>query len=261
MTSLCGCEPRVNIPLVTSATSLEIFPIPCLSDNYAYALIEAQGAWIVDPSEAEPVEAFLKGKGLSLLGILLTHHHWDHVGGVLELVRGRGDLPVVCHSLDASRVKGANHLVDAPADEWVDSGLKIAEQNVWARHIPGHTRAAIAWKVGDSVFTGDTLFAAGCGYLFEGSAQEMYASLRAICEQPDETRLWFGHEYTAANLRFARVAEPNNADMRTRLAGLREGECTSPSSVAQEKATNPFVRARDAAHFGELRNAKNNWKG
>ena len=204
---------------------LLIEPVPCLRDNYAYLLREPDrgDAWLVDPSEAGPPAEALRRHGCTLRGIFATHHHHDHVGGIAELVGWFPGVWVAGHDSDRGRIPGQTNFVAAPTDAWIDAGIEVGGRRVLALHIPGHTRGAIAWRIAgepDDVFTGDTLFAGGCGRLFEGTPAQMHESLQRITALPGATRLWFGHEYTAANLRFAAVAEPDNAAVPRRAAGL-----------------------------------------
>ena len=249
--------------------TLVIEPIACLKDNYAY-LIHASGAtdaYLVDPSEAGPVSAALARHNLVLRGILATHHHQDHVGGISDLAAQWGATLafVAGHASDRGRIPQQTTFVAAPAERFVATDLKIAGRTVLARHIPGHTRGAIAWglpadadpAVPADVFTGDTLFGAGCGRLFEGTPADMFGSLAALTDLPETTRLWFGHEYTAGNLRFAEFVEPDNQAVLARRAGL--GMCTTPTTVALERATNPFVRASSIEVLAERRAAKDNF--
>jgi hydroxyacylglutathione hydrolase len=241
-----------------------IVAVPCLSDNYAYLVHDGTHAWVVDPSESPPVDAALERLGLKLVGVLATHHHPDHVGGIPGLVAKHGALPVAGHEADRGRIPEQTIFVDAPTDRFVDVDLTVVGQRVRAAHIPGHTRAAIAWVLlGDDgeptdVFTGDTLFAAGCGRLFEGTPAQMHTSLQLLCALPATTRMWFGHEYTKSNLRFAAAVEPDHAPIAERVATL--ADCTTPTTVALERATNPFVRARDAEELGARRAAKDSFK-
>jgi hydroxyacylglutathione hydrolase len=245
---------------------LVITAVPCLRDNYAYLVrgATATQAWVVDPSEPEPVIAALAAAGLGLAGVLATHHHPDHVGGVPGLLAHFGARPVAAHASDRDRIEGQSVFVDAPTTGFVDSGVIIDGRRALAAHIPGHTRGAIAWylpaEAGDDghVFTGDTLFAGGCGRLFEGTPAQMYASLTLLCSLPETTKMWFGHEYTASNLRFAAVAEPDNDAIARRAAALPP--CTTPTTVALERATNPFVRAGDAEGLGRRRAAKDEFR-
>ncbi len=237
-----------------------ITAVPCLRDNYAYLVHDGDMAWIVDPSEPAPVIDALAAHGLRPAGILATHHHPDHTGGIEGLVARFGAMPVGGHADDRGRIPAQTVFLDAPTDRFVDAGLTIAGCAVQAALIPGHTRAAIAWMLVDpgggpgDVFTGDTLFAAGCGRLFEGTPAQMHTSLQLLCALPEATRLWFGHEYTAANLRFAAAVEPDHAPIRERADALPA--CSTPTTVALERATNPFVRAPDADELGRRRAAK-----
>jgi hydroxyacylglutathione hydrolase len=241
--------------------ALIIEPIPCLSDNYAYLVREEGSAdgFVVDPSEAAPVAARLAHHHLTLRGILATHHHPDHVGGIAGLVRA--GVWVAGHARDRGRIPEQTVFLEAPTERFVEAGLKVAGRRLLGMHIPGHTRAAVAWALaqeGDpeptDVFTGDTLFAAGCGRLFEGTPAEMWRSLRSITALPEPTRLWFGHEYTRNNLRFAATVEPDNAAVAQRLAAV--GPSTTPTTVGLERSTNPFVRAGSADELARRRIAK-----
>ncbi|GMV16350.1 MAG: hydroxyacylglutathione hydrolase [Polyangiaceae bacterium] len=222
---------------------MRVIIVPCLQDNYAY-LIHAEGsrrALVVDPSEAEPVRGALDAHGLELAGILNTHHHWDHTGGNEELCQAFGELPVYGHGSDAGRIPLLSSKL-THGESFEAAGLAFR-----ALHVPGHTSGAVAYVTGDAVFTGDTLFAAGCGRLFEGTPAQMYESLNEkLGALPDETRVYCGHEYTASNLRFAAHVEPSNADVRAkaeRVAVLRErGEPSVPSTIGEERRTNPFMR-------------------
>jgi hydroxyacylglutathione hydrolase len=229
-----------------------VTPVPCLRDNYAY-LVRADGsdtALVVDPSEAEPVLRALEEQGLTLGGILNTHHHADHVGGNEELARRAGagrsggaktPIPIFGHASDRGRIPGQTELVEHGQE------IEVAGLRARILHIPGHTRGAVAYVFDGAVFTGDTLFAAGCGRLFEGTPADMYESLNVkLAALPDDTRVYCGHEYTANNLRFAATVEPGNEAVRvkaTRVAAQRErGEPTVPSTIGEERLTNPFMR-------------------
>jgi len=217
--------------------------IPCLRDNYAY-LLHAPGsreALIVDPSESEPVLRELAAEQLDLVGILCTHHHLDHVGGNEGLLARLGSIPVYAHTSDRGRIPGQTQFL-ADGDTFTAAGLTF---DVF--YIPGHTLGAVAYVGQGSVFTGDTLFAAGCGRLFEGTPEMMYQSLNVrLGALPDETLVYCGHEYTAANLKFAAHVEPANAavqDKARRVAEIRaKGLPSVPSTIGEERATNPFMR-------------------
>lgn len=245
--------------------TLRVEPVACLRDNYAYLVHEGEAAaWVVDPSEPAPVIAALAQRGLGLAGVLATHHHVDHVGGIAGLREHFGAFEVAGHASDRGRIPHQSQFVDAPLHAFAPTELAVFGRRLQAAHIPGHTLGAIAWYLeaeGDApghVFTGDTLFAAGCGRLFEGTPAQMLGSLRVMCELPEATQMWFGHEYTAANLRFAAATEPGNAAVAERIAALPA--CTTPTTVALERATNPFVRAADADELGRRRAAKDTFR-
>jgi hydroxyacylglutathione hydrolase len=232
---------------------VEVALVPCLRDNYAYVLYPAGGkaAVIVDPSEAAPVLAVLDRLGLSPVAILATHHHADHVGGNLELRTRHPKLRIFGFAGDRERIPG---LSDALHD---GQTFEIGSASFTALHIPGHTRGALAYVTDGVVFTGDTLFGAGCGRLFEGTPAQMYRSLNeTLAALPEETRVFCGHEYTVNNLRFAQQLEPGNADVAERLrraSALREqGEATLPSTLGEERRTNPFLRCSEPSLLDAL---------
>jgi hydroxyacylglutathione hydrolase len=234
---------------------MRVVAVPCLLDNYAYLVVDGERAAVVDPGEAAPIEEALARERLQLVAIWLTHHHHDHVGGVAALVAARAKLDVVAHVRDRDRIP---HVTCA-----VDDGDAVALDNVPLARIiynPGHTLGAISyWLEHDAaVFTGDTLFASGCGKVFEGTAAQMHASLARLAALPPETRVYFGHEYTAKNLRFAATAEPDTAAIAARTAALRVP--STPSTIADELATNPFVRAPDVETFARLRASKDRFR-
>jgi len=230
--------------------SFRVVPVPCLSDNYAYLVVceRTNLAAIVDPGEPRPILDAIARAGVQPAAIWATHHHPDHVGGIEGVCVAVGPLEVVAHRRDTSRVPRASRLVE--------DGDEVAVGDVRARivHNPGHTLGAISYVIdGDpgAVFTGDTLFAAGCGRLFEGTAEMMWTSLSRLTALPPDTRVYFGHEYTAANLRFAAVVEPDSAAVAERATAVAAARArhqpTTPSTVADELATNPFVRAGEPA--------------
>lgn len=224
---------------------MRVLPIACFSDNYAY-LVSADGsdeALVVDPSEAAPVLSALSNEGLRLSAILCTHHHWDHVGGNDALVQTLGPMPVYAHESSLGVIARQNQGV-SHEQRFQAAGLEIR-----ALHVPGHTLDAISYVIGDCVFTGDTMFAAGCGRLFEGTAEQMYDSLcNKIGALPAQTKVFCGHEYTVGNLRFAVHAEPENQAALERLDQAQQmrarGEPTVPSTLALEFLTNPFLRCK-----------------
>ncbi|MGH8737219.1 MAG: hydroxyacylglutathione hydrolase [Burkholderiales bacterium] len=223
---------------------LEIVPVKAFKDNYIWTLREGTRAAVVDPGEARPVIDYLAREKLELVAILATHHHADHVGGIPGLLE-RGRVPVYGprgEPIDTlTRAVEEGDTVTIP-----ELGLSFAVLD-----IPGHTRAHIAYYGADCLFCGDTLFACGCGRLFEGTAEQMYASLEKLRALPDSTRVYCGHEYTLANIGFARSVEPGNAALGAREARdrkLREaGKPTLPTTLGEEKATNPFLRCLEPA--------------
>jgi hydroxyacylglutathione hydrolase len=221
-----------------------IIPIPAFTDNYIWLLRHGTGAVVVDPGDAAPVLAYLSAEGLALTAILATHHHGDHVGGIAGLLE-RHPVPVF----------GPAHETIPHRTRAMEDGDRVEVPGLpgsfTAIDIPGHTAGHIAF-FGDvagapSLFCGDTLFAAGCGRLFEGTPAQMWTSLSTLSRLPAATRVYCGHEYTLANLRFALAVEPANDELHARLAresARRErGEPTLPSTIALEHATNPFLRA------------------
>ncbi|MBM4360275.1 MAG: hydroxyacylglutathione hydrolase [Deltaproteobacteria bacterium] len=230
-----------------------VLVVPCLQDNYAYLVVGSEGrAVVVDPSEAAAVERALAAEGLRLTGVLCTHHHWDHVGGVPELRERHDGLAVFAHRADAARIGGPTDALD-DGDRLAIAGLEFE-----ALHVPGHTLGAVAWLGGGAVFTGDTLFLAGCGRLFEGPASMMHASLERLADLTPETRVYCGHEYTLSNLRFAAAMEPANEAVAAKRAWAEAerdaGRPTVPSTIAEERRTNPFLRCAEPslrARFSE----------
>jgi len=223
---------------------LEIVPVKAFKDNYIWTLRDDKRAAVVDPGDARPVIEYLTREKLELIAILATHHHADHVGGIAELL-GRGRVPVYGPRGEPietlTRAVGEGDTVTIP-----ELGLSFAVLD-----IPGHTRAHIAYYGADCLFCGDTLFACGCGRVFEGTPEQMYASLEKLRALPDSTRVYCGHEYTLANIGFARSVEPGNGALGAREARDRKlraaGKPTLPTTLGEEKATNPFLRCLEPA--------------
>lgn len=224
---------------------IQISALPAFTDNYIWLLQDpgTQRCAVVDPGDAAPVLAWLQQHpGWSLTDILITHHHHDHVGGV-------------------ERLKSATEAtVYGPADENIparDVALRDNDRvsmlgwdfDVYA--VPGHTLGHIAYYHEGVLFCGDTLFAAGCGRLFEGSPEQMHASLQRLAALPDDTQVYCTHEYTQSNLKFAAAVEPDNTDIAERVEHVRQlrsrDEMTLPSNLALEKRTNPFLRTAETS--------------
>lgn len=222
---------------------MQVIPVPQLSDNYAYLIIDdaTREAAVVDCAEAEPVLRQAAAHGVELRAILPTHHHWDHIGGNADLLAQRR-LEVYAYRGQGARVPGCTREVQE--GDTVQFGALRAR----VLFIPAHTAGHVAYSFDreGAVFTGDTLFAGGCGRLFEGDAALMMQSLGTLMALPDDTRVYFGHEYTEKNLRFALTLEPDNEALRRKHAWAveqgRRGQPTTPTTIAAEKATNPFLR-------------------
>jgi hydroxyacylglutathione hydrolase len=225
---------------------LQIIPIPAFADNYIWLLQKGKQAVPVDPGDAAPVIAYLERENLQLAAILATHHHGDHVGGIRALL-GRAPVPVYGPARET--IPGRTHAL-SEADGIVVPGIDL-ELAVF--DIPGHTAGHIAYVAAEEepplLFCGDTLFAAGCGRLFEGTPAQMVTSLAKLAALPEATQVYCGHEYTLANLRFAAAVEPDNARIGERRlleqAKRDRGLPTLPSTIAEERATNPFLRTEE----------------
>ena len=234
---------------------MQVIPVPVLKDNYSYLVIDRarQRALVIDPSEAGPVDRALRAEGVTLAGILNTHHHWDHVGGNEALVV-QYRCPVVVGFDDVAKVPSCTR----PVTDENEQSLETFRFR--ALHVPGHTRGAVTYVFGDAAFTGDTLFLLGCGRLFEGTAEEMFHSLQRLAALPRSTKIFCGHEYVLSNLAFAESVDPTNVTLRRRGENFREtrrrGEPSVPALLSDEILTNPFLRAADADAFSLLRQAK-----
>jgi len=240
--------------------ALQVSLIPVLSDNYVFLIERGQQAAVVDPAVAGPVIAALDAKGLELTAILQTHHHSDHIGGTPGLLERWPQARVIASAADCLRipmqtvgVEGGDH-------------VPLLGEDVQVLDVPGHTRAHIAFLLPESghLFCGDTLFAGGCGRLFEGTAEQMYGSLQVLAALPAETQVWCAHEYTASNLAWAADQQPEDQAVAARLAEVldrrHQGLPTIPSSIGLERATNLFVRAPNPVALAELRQSKDHWR-
>jgi len=222
---------------------MKVIVIPHSFDNYAYLIIcEKSGeAAVVDPGEFYPVSSELKKHEIRLRAVYCTHHHGDHIGGLAELCKEYDELKVYGSAEDAGRIPGMNCLLTEEVEICVG---KTAGRVITT---PGHTRGSICYSFNEHLFTGDTLFGGGCGRLFEGSPMEMYESLNVKLKKFGmDTKIWFGHEYTTPNLKFAKSVEPDNAAVDRRLAEIEKNRSgpliTTPSSMQLECETNPFLR-------------------
>jgi hydroxyacylglutathione hydrolase len=232
---------------------LTIDPIAAFSDNYIWLIRNdhTNDAFVVDPGDAAPVEAALKERQLSLSGILITHHHLDHTGGLAQL-RARYN-PVVYGPAN-SAIEGIDHRVGG------GDTVQVLGETLSVMEVPGHTLDHIAYfHDGEPpiLFCGDTLFAGGCGRVFEGTPPMMHESLQTLAALPTDTRVYCAHEYTLANLAFALAVEPDNAELQQRVADARAtragNEPTVPSTLSLELKTNPFLRCNEPELLESLR--------
>lgn len=257
--------------------ALAVSLIPVLNDNYVFVLHDSPKAEepsgravVVDPAVAAPVRAWLEAHRLELVAVLQTHHHSDHIGGTAGLLERWPAAAVIAAAADRDRIPLQTLSVRG------GDCLTLLGRAVEVLEVPGHTRAHLAYVLPEvpgghgELFCGDTLFAAGCGRLFEGSAEQMHHSLQQLAQLPDSTRVWCAHEYTRANLRWAAAlvaAEPEAAAgaITARLAAVElarsQGQATIPSTIALERATNLFLRAGNAATLAALRRHKDGWQG
>lgn len=241
-------------------TPLEIHMFPCLNDNYGFLVHSPDSGETaaIDTPEASKIVQACDSKGWRLTHIWNTHHHFDHVGGNLELQKSHG-AKIIGPGHDVKRIPGLTHGVKG------GESFSFGGHEVHILDTPGHTTSHIIYHIpsAEAAFVGDTLFVLGCGRLFEGTPQQMYDSLGAIAALPLETKLYCAHEYTLSNARFAITVEPDNTDLIDYIEyakSLREqGIPTVPTTVEMEIKTNPFVRAASAEKLGEIRAAKDNF--
>ncbi|MAJ59737.1 MAG: hydroxyacylglutathione hydrolase [bacterium TMED88] len=250
---------------------LQIERIPTFSDNYTYLVIceDTREAVIIDAPEAAPVIQKVEETGAKVTGILSTHHHLDHSAANPELAEHYG-APVYAHVSDAERLPGFTHGLEE------GDTFEVGRETARVLFIPSHTMGHVAYvfDAAKAAFTGDMLFAGGCGRLFEGNAAMMYEALcQKLAALPDDVRVFCGHEYTESNLRFAVTVEPENQAMWAKLERvqkLRAGaaadwhdagtdEMTIPSTIGEERETNPFMRADSAEELGRIRTAKDHF--
>lgn len=233
----------------------QIVAVPVLSDNYVWLMHSGEDTVVVDPGAAAPVLDALAERGWTASAIWNTHWHPDHTGGNAELKAATG-APITGPAAEADRIPTLDHTVTGGDRlDWAGIEVRVIDT-------PAHTAGHISFHLPEIqvAFVGDTLFAMGCGRLFEGTAAQMFAAMRAYDAMPGETRLYPAHEYTLSNARFAASAEPDNRAIADRLAEVERlrsgGTITLPTTVAAERATNPFLRAGDAATLARLRRTK-----
>lgn len=230
--------------------ALAITPIPAFSDNYIWCIHDNRLAIAVDPGDAKPVQTFLQQRGLALAGILVTHHHWDHVTGIAPLTAQWPGIPVWGPANET--IPGRTVALHGGDSITLPLGLRLQ-----ALDLPGHTLGHIGYfgadclGLGPVLLCGDTLFSSGCGRLFEGTAEQMHTSLSLLAALPEATRVYCTHEYTQSNLRFASEVEPANTAIQARASEVNQlrqaGEPTLPTSIHLELQVNPFLRVREQA--------------
>ena len=229
---------------MSQTNDFEVVPLRAFRDNYIWTLRNDRYAAVVDPGDARPVLDYLQQQRLELCAVLATHHHADHVGGIADLLKHRS-VPVY-----GPRGEPISTL-SRPISEGDEVQIAQLGLRFQVLDIPGHTRAHIAYYGANSLFCGDTLFACGCGRLFEGTAEQMAVSLEKLAALPEATLIYSGHEYTLANIAFASAVEPDNQELKLRASSDAQkrklNHPTLPSTIAREKRTNPFLRCLEPA--------------
>ncbi|MEB3264236.1 MAG: hydroxyacylglutathione hydrolase [Synechococcus sp.] len=243
------------------ATPLAVSLLPVLQDNYIFVLARGQEAAVVDPAVAEPVIAWLEERGLELVAVLQTPHHSDHIGGTPALLRRWPAAAVIAAASDRARIPFQTQGVEG------GERFTLLGNAVEVLAVPGHTHSHIAFHLPEAghLFCGDALFAGGCGRLFEGTPDQLHASLQRLAALPPHTRVWCAHEYTEANLRWAAAQEPADPAIAERLEAVRQqrrsGAPTIPSTIGLERATNLMVRAASVEELAQRRRSKDRWRG
>jgi hydroxyacylglutathione hydrolase len=239
---------------------MKIKIIPCLQDNYAYLVIDEEHrvACVIDPGEADPIIKYLDSNKIKLKFILNTHHHYDHVGGNQKLKEKYG-ATIVGYKGDKEKIPGIDILVN-DQETWIHENFEAK-----VIHVPGHTLGHICFHFykEESVFTGDTLFALGCGKIFEGTYSQMFSSLMKLKELPQKTKVFCGHEYTKNNLKFCMAHDENNENLKAKINDielkLKSGLPTIPSTIKDELECNIFLRSNNIESFSKLRDLKDNF--
>lgn len=236
---------------------LDAYAIPAFTDNYLWLLSRGTDAVIIDPGDAAPVLEVLEQRGLNLRAILITHWHPDHIGGINPLLE-RGSVPVYGPRAEISKIPQLTHALDD------GDRVTVLGQTFDVMAVPGHTLGHIAYYTEQQLFCGDTLFSAGCGRLFEGTPEQMHASLSRFAALPATTNVYCTHEYTLSNLAFAVAVEPQNMDLLKRLSDVRslraQNQPSLPSTLAIELASNPFLRSDcpDVVAAAEMQSGQSN---
>ena len=242
-------------------TKLQVVRVPVLQDNYSWLVYDPQteDAAVVDPGEAEPVLAAARERGWHISQVWTTHWHPDHTGG--NAAMKAAGATITGPKAEAAKIPMLDTLVKE------GDVIRLGSHTASVMTVPGHTQGHVAFHFKDDalIFTGDTLFAMGCGRLFEGTSADMFANMQRYAAMPDETIVYCGHEYTQSNGRYAAHVEPDNqviAERMVEVDALRaRGEATVPTTIGREKATNPFLRAGSAEELGERRTEKDGFKG
>lgn len=229
--------------ITASSNSTSIVPINAFKDNYIWTILSdnKKTAWVVDPGDVVPVMKYFQNNNLTLSGILLTHHHVDHSGGINKLIKQVGNIPVI-----ASHTSKIDHITQRVKE---GDEITCGQLHLKVLEIPGHTLDHIAFYNDEILFSGDTLFSAGCGKVFEGTQEQMFDSLSKLLKLPSNIKIYCGHEYTLQNLLFAQHVEPGNEHIKNKLDAINKliekHEPTLPSTLKDEKLYNPFLRCKE----------------
>jgi len=232
---------------------IHIDPIEAFQDNYIWLIHNDQNSIIVDPGDAGPVISALERKNLNLVAILITHHHADHIGGVMELQEKYPHIKIFAPQKDKY------DFVNISLKNGDEINIPELQINYKIIEIPGHTRGHIAYYDKKNLFCGDTLFACGCGKIFDGTHEQMYNSLKKISALPKDTKIYCAHEYTKKNISFALSLDPDDANLKLRKALVFNMKNTIPSSLEEELKTNPFLKCTSLEAFKRLRDLKDQY--
>ena len=243
-----------------------IYGLPVLSDNIVWIWIKEKSAVVVDPSVTAPIATWLRDNDLTLKAVLQTHHHEDHIGGTMGLIKEWPLAEVIASKSDYARIPFQTYSVKG------QEKIQLMGENITVLEVPGHTKFHLAFylkskneKIKPAVFCGDTLFGAGCGRLFEGSPKTMFKSLSLINSLPKSTQVYCAHEYTETNLKWAQSLRPQDKAIKARLEKVLKlkqlGQLSLPSSISIERETNLFLQAKSINEFTILRSHKDSWQG